>query len=82
MLREADFPDARGRSVRFERCDLTGASFAGARVRRRPSCAAARSTASPASTGLRGAALEWPAIVGLAGTLAGALGLRVLDDDA
>jgi uncharacterized protein YjbI with pentapeptide repeats len=81
VLREADVQDARARFVRFEGSDLTGASFAGATF---DSSELRRCTLEDLQgvAGLRGAALEWPAIVGLAGTLAGALGLRVLDDDA
>ena len=79
VLREADFAEARCRSVRFERCDLEGAAFAGARF----ADAELRGCTLDGVTGvegLRGAALEWPAIVGLAGTFAAALGIEVLDD--
>ena len=81
MLHEADFAEARGRWVRFEGCDLTGAGFAGARF---DESELRRCTLDGITgvEGLRGAALEWSEIVGLAGTLAAALGLRVLDDDA
>ena len=67
--------------MRFERCDLTGASSRGARFDA-SELRALHAGRHHGVEGLRGAALEWPAIVGLAGTLAGALGLRVLDDDA
>jgi uncharacterized protein YjbI with pentapeptide repeats len=80
VLREADFSDARCRWVRFDGCDLTGAAFAGAQF---DDSALRRCTLDGITgvAGLRGAAFEWPAIVGLAGTLAAALGLRVLDED-
>jgi len=80
ILREADFAQARCRSVRFDACDLTGAGFAGARF----DASELRGCTLEGITGvdgLRGAALEWTEIVGLAGTLAGALGIRVLGDD-
>jgi len=81
VLLEADFQDARARFVRFERSDLTAAGFSGAAF----DASELRGCVLDdlhGIDGLRGAALEWPAIVGLAGALAGALGLRVLDDDA
>ena len=56
VLRDADFAEARCRWVRFERCDLTGAGSP-ARASTPPSCAGARSTASPASKG--SAARRW-----------------------
>ena len=81
VLREADFLEARGRSVRFERCDFTGASFSGASFET-TELRGCTLDGIAGVDGLRGAALEWSAIIGLAGALAGALGLRVLDDDA
>jgi uncharacterized protein YjbI with pentapeptide repeats len=80
VLREADFAEARGNSVRFDGCDLTGAGFAGARF----DASELRGCTLDGITGvdgLRGAALEWSEIVGLAGTFAAALGLRVLGED-
>ena len=67
--------------MRLDGCDLAGATFTGAAF---ADSELRRCTLEDLHgvEGLRGAALEWPAIVGLAGTLAGALGLRVLDDDA
>jgi uncharacterized protein YjbI with pentapeptide repeats len=80
VLREADFAEARCRFVRFDGCDLTGAGFADARF----DASELRGCTLDGITGvggLRGAALEWAEIVGLAGTLAAALGLRVIGDD-
>ena len=80
VLREADVAEARARFVRFDGCDLTGATFTGATFGDSELRACTLDDLHGVE-GLRGAALEWPALVGLAGTLAGALGLRVLDDD-
>jgi len=66
--------------VLFEDCDFGGASFAGARF---DGCELRRCRLDGITgvEGLRGAALEWAEIVGLAGTFASALGLRVLDGE-
>jgi uncharacterized protein YjbI with pentapeptide repeats len=78
LLAQADFTGAQLESVRFHRCDLTGASFRGARLRR---CEFRRSdlTDIEGVDGLRGAAMEWPDIVEMAGTWAKALGIETLD---
>jgi uncharacterized protein YjbI with pentapeptide repeats len=80
VLREADFHEARCISVRFDGCDFSGANFAGARF---DGCELRRCRLDGITgvEGLRGAALEWAEIVGLAGTFAAALGLRVLGDE-
>ncbi len=76
--RGADFSDARLRDVTFERCDLTGADFTGASCRgvalRDCTLGALRGI-----TGLRGAALTRPDIVGLAVQLAATLGIAAID---
>lgn len=81
VLREADFQEARFESVRFAGCDLTGATFQGARFER-SELRRCRLDDLRGVDGLRGAALEWGDIVGLAGAFAAALGVRLLDDDA
>ena len=80
VLREADFQGAALGSVRFEGCDLRGGD-----VRRRPLCGdqehrRCQLDGIDGVGGLQGAALPWPDLVGLAGAMAGALGIRVLDD--
>jgi hypothetical protein len=66
--------------VLFDGCELRSATFAGAR------CAATELHRCELAgiegvEGLRGAALPWPDLVGLAGLMAGALGIRVLDEE-
>jgi uncharacterized protein YjbI with pentapeptide repeats len=80
LLTQADFLDARLHSVRFHDCDLSRADFRGAQLK---NCEFRRCqlTEVDGVTSLRGASLEWPAIVELAGTWAGALGIQVLDDE-
>jgi uncharacterized protein YjbI with pentapeptide repeats len=79
VLRDADFQDGRLESVRLLGCDLTSAGFLSARCRdvelRRCALAQLRGL-----DGLRGAALEWDAILELAPAMAGALGIRLLQD--
>jgi uncharacterized protein YjbI with pentapeptide repeats len=67
--------------VRFDGCDLTGADFTGVRIDR---CELRGCTldALAGAERLRDAAMPWADIVGHAGLLAAALGIRVLDDDA
>jgi uncharacterized protein YjbI with pentapeptide repeats len=81
LLAQTDFRDALLRSVRFEHCDLTEADFAGVRIDR---CELRACTLDGLSgfERLRGAAMPWGDIVGHAGLLADALGIRVLDDDS
>jgi uncharacterized protein YjbI with pentapeptide repeats len=81
ILRDADFTESSFDSVRFHRCELEGASFAGARF--------ARSEMRGCSldgiqgiAGLRGVALDWSDIVGLAGTMAAHLGIEVVEEEA
>ena len=72
--------EARLRHVRFDRCDLSEADLTGARFElselRGCTIDRVRGAAS-----LKGVAMPWSDIVSSAGTLAGALGIRVLDVD-
>jgi uncharacterized protein YjbI with pentapeptide repeats len=81
VLRDADFHAAQLESVVFVDCDLTGASFERARCR---NCElrGCRLEGLRGADGLGGAALEWPAILELAGPLAAAAGILVIDDEA
>src|SRR3954468_7030010 len=78
VLTGADFLEARLDSVRFHGCDLTEADIRGARLN---ACElrGCRLERLEGVASLRGAALEWPAIVELAGTWAAALGIELLD---
>jgi uncharacterized protein YjbI with pentapeptide repeats len=80
-LAQADFREALLRSVRFDRCDLTEADLTGVRIDRCElrGCTLERLTGIER---LRGAAMPWVDVVGHAGLLAAALGIRVLDEDA
>ncbi len=80
LLTQTDFLDARLDSVRFHGCDLTNADLRGARLER---CELRRSdlTGVQGVESLRGAAMEWPDIVNMAGVWAAALGIGVLDAD-
>ena len=79
VLRDADFQDGRLESVRLLGCDLGGAGFLSARCRevelRRCSLEGLRGI-----DGLRGAALEWDAVIEFAPAMAAALGIRLLQD--
>jgi uncharacterized protein YjbI with pentapeptide repeats len=78
LLQQTDFLEARLDGVRFHRCDLTQADFRGARLTR---CEFRSSTLAGLEgvECLRGAAMEWPDIVEMAGEFAAALGIAVLD---
>jgi uncharacterized protein YjbI with pentapeptide repeats len=80
LLAQTDFLEAELDSVRFHGCDLTRADFRGARLHR---CELRRNdlTELQAVENLRGAAMEWADIVAMSGTLAAALGIKVLDQD-
>ncbi|HST32631.1 MAG TPA: pentapeptide repeat-containing protein [Solirubrobacteraceae bacterium] len=80
LLAQSDFLEARLEHVRFYDCDLTGADFRGARLE---VCEFRRSNLSGIEhvSGLRGASLEWPYLVELAGVWAAELGIGVLDQD-
>jgi uncharacterized protein YjbI with pentapeptide repeats len=79
-LEQADFREALWRSVRFDRCDLSGADLAGLRVDR---CVLAGCTLDGVEgiERLRGAALPWADVLGNAALLARALGIRVLEEE-
>ena len=80
LLAQADFREALLRSVRFDRCDLTEADLTGVRIDR----CELRDCTLDGLVGmerLRGAAMPWPDVVGNAGLLAAALGIRVLDNE-
>jgi uncharacterized protein YjbI with pentapeptide repeats len=78
-LVESSFLEAQLDSVRFHRCDLTAADFRGASLER---CEFRRSRLSAVQglASLRGAAMERPDVVELAGELASALGIDTLED--
>lgn len=79
VLTQADFLEARLYDVRFLRCRLDAADFRDARMTQ----VELRGCSLDGVAGIeafRGAALEWPDVVALAGTLAAALGIEVLDD--
>jgi uncharacterized protein YjbI with pentapeptide repeats len=80
LLSQTDFLETQLDSVRFHGCDLTGADFRGARLKR---CEFRRSDLIDLQgvESLRGAAMEWPYIVEMAGVWAAALGIEVLDAD-
>lgn len=80
LLMQSDFRDALWRAVRFERCDLTEGDFGGLRIAQ----AQLRGCTLDGAVGverLRGAAMPWGDIVGHAGLFAGALGIKLLDED-
>ncbi len=80
LLTQTDFLEAQLDSVRFHSCDLTHADFRGARLKR---CEFRRNdlTDLQGIESLRGAALEWPDILDMAGVWAAALGIEALDTD-
>jgi uncharacterized protein YjbI with pentapeptide repeats len=79
-LAQTDFRDALLRSVRFDHCDLAEADIAGVRVDR---CELRACTLDGLHglERLRGAAMSWADVVGHAGQLAAALGIRVLGEE-
>jgi uncharacterized protein YjbI with pentapeptide repeats len=80
LLAQAELREALLRSVRFEHCDLTEADLTGLRIDR----CELRSCTLDGLAGaerLRGAAMPWADLVGHAGLLAAALGIRVLGED-
>jgi uncharacterized protein YjbI with pentapeptide repeats len=79
-LTQTSFLEARLEAVRFHACDLSGADFRGASLR---SCEfrGCDLTRLDGVQSLRGAAMEWPDIVGMAGLRAAALGIETLDEE-
>jgi uncharacterized protein YjbI with pentapeptide repeats len=80
VLDQADFLESKLESVRFHSCQLTRADFRGARMQQ---CEFRRCNLNGLQgiERLRGAAMEWPDIVDMAGVWAAALGIEVLDSD-
>lgn len=81
VLSQADFRDALFRSVRFDHCDLSEAELGGLRI---DGCELRGCTLDGVrgAASLRGAAMPWSDVVNSAGTLADALGIRILEVDA
>jgi uncharacterized protein YjbI with pentapeptide repeats len=78
-LEQLELREALLRGVRFERCDMTEADLSGLRI---DGCEL-RDCTLTGVTGLerlRGAGMPWEDVLGNAGALAAALGIRVLDD--
>jgi uncharacterized protein YjbI with pentapeptide repeats len=80
LLQQTDFLEAQLDAVRFHRCDLARADFRGARLK---ACEFRRCnlTGLEGVGSLRGAAMEWPDVVEMAGVWAAALGIEILDPD-
>jgi uncharacterized protein YjbI with pentapeptide repeats len=78
VLAQTDFLEGQLDAVRFHDCDLKGADFRDARLKR---CEFRRSdlTDLEGVESLRGAAMEWPDIVAMAGVWASTLGIEILD---
>ena len=81
ILRDADFTDARFESVRFHRCEMQGVTFTGARFAK-SEMRGCTLEGIRGIEGLRGVAMDWSDVVGLAGTFAAALGIEVVEEDA
>ncbi len=80
ILRDADFSEARFESVRFHRCEMQSATFTGARFAK-SEMRGCTLEGIRGIEGLKGVAMDWSDVVGLAGTFAAALGIEVLDED-
>ena len=80
VLRDADFTDARFESVRFHRCELQGATFTGARFAK-SEMRGCTLDGLRGIEGLKGVAMDWSDVVGLAGAFAAALGIEVIDEE-
>ena len=79
ILRDADFTDARFESARFHRCEMEGVTFTGARFAR-SEMRGCTLEGLRGIEGLRGVAMDWSDVVGLAGTFAAALGIEVIEE--
>lgn len=80
ILRDADFGDARFEHSRFHRCELPGARFTGARFTTSEMRGCALEGVQGIE-GLKGVAMDWSDVVGLAGEMAAALGIEVIGED-
>jgi uncharacterized protein YjbI with pentapeptide repeats len=80
QLQELDVAEAQLSSVVFEECDLSGADFSHARFRLSVMRGCTLEGVIAAER-LRGVAMPWTDVVGLAATMATALGIGVLDAD-
>jgi uncharacterized protein YjbI with pentapeptide repeats len=80
VLAQTDFLEAQLESVRFHDCKLNGADLRDARLKH---CELRRSDLSELQgvESLRGAAMEWSDIVGMAGVWASTLGIELLDTE-
>ncbi len=78
-LDELDLHRAQLTSVVFEDCDLTGADFSQARFNR-CEVLGCKMERIQGVADLRGVAMRWSDILGLAGTLAATLGLSIVDE--
>lgn len=78
LLEEADFYEASLRSVRFEGCRLTGANLAGATFDR-CELRGCDLTDIVGADRLRGVRMPWPDVIQIAGLLAVAAGIDVVD---
>ena len=79
-LAQTEFRDALFRSVRFDDCDLTGADLTGVRIDRCELLGCRLDGAAPLDR-LRNATMPWADVVGNAALLAGALGIRVREEE-
>jgi hypothetical protein len=79
-MAEADFVEAQLSSVVLEQCDMRGADFSHATFRR-SELHGCRLEGAVALERLRGTAMPWPDVVGLAGELAQAIGIGILDPE-
>ena len=77
-LEEADFYDASLRSVRFEGCTLTSAILDGATFER-CELRGCELTGLTGAERLRGVRMPWPDVVQIAGLLAAAAGIEIVD---
>lgn len=80
QLQELDLVEAQLSSVVFEQCDLTGADFSHA-LFRRCEMRGCRLEAIMGAERLRGVAMPWDDVVGLAPTLAAAIGIGIIDQE-
>jgi uncharacterized protein YjbI with pentapeptide repeats len=79
-LREAELAETAGDSARFAGCDLSGATFRGARFAASELRGCTLDGVAGVQ-GLRGSALPWQDLVGLAGTMAAALWSGMLEEE-